>query len=341
MKNTSIFSAEVPGVEVDKLRPKIASTARRLLRIYLFLSFVCALFYWAGPMNLFDAVCHSMTTIATGGFSTHDESLAFFHSTYIEYVAPTFMILSGVNFSLYYYLSIRRGKVMLRNEELRTYLCALGVMIVFFMVSFYLAPVPAENLSTLPTGFEERLRSAYFHVASNMTSTGYSAQYFDYVSWGAAFWMPTVLIMGIGSCAGSTAGGIKVVRILIAVKTAFNEFIHQMHPRAVLSVRVNNQIIPNPLIRRTLSFIIIYLLLVVIGMVFFTYLNIDVDTSLGSCISMLSNVGPGTGLVGPASNFSHIPAAGKWLMSFYMLVGRLEIYTVLFLFLPNYWKERK
>jgi trk system potassium uptake protein TrkH len=341
MKNTSIFSAEVPGVEVDKLRPKIASTARRLLLIYLLLSFLCALFYWIGPMNFFDAVCHAMTTIATGGFSTHTQSIAYFHSTYLEYVAPTFMLLSGVNFSLYYYLSIRRGKVLLRNEELRTYLWGILVMVAFFMVSFYLAPVPAENLSTLPQGFEDRLRSAYFHVATNMTSTGYSAQYFDYVAWGAAFWMPTVFIMGIGSCAGSTAGGVKVVRVLIALKTAFNEFVHQLHPRAVLSVRVNGQIIPNQLVRRTLSFIIIYTFLVVFGMVFFTYIGIDVDTAMGSCISMLSNVGPGTGMVGPASNFAHIPAPGKWLMSFYMLVGRLEIYTVLFLFLPGYWKERK
>ena len=153
--------------------------------------------------------------------------------------------------------------------------------------------------------------------------------------------MPTVLIMGIGSCAGSTAGGIKVIRLLIAVKTAFNEFIRQLHPRAVLAVRVNGQVIPNNLIRRTLSFIIIYMLLVVIGMVAYTFMGLDVDTGLGSCISMLSNVGPGTGLTGPAGNFLLVPAAGKWLMSFYMLVGRLEIYSVLFLFMPSYWKERR
>ena len=147
--------------------------------------------------------------------------------------------------------------------------------------------------------------------------------------------------MGIGSCAGSTAGGVKIIRLLISVKTAFNEFVRQLHPRAVLAVRVNGQVIPNNLIRRTLSFIIIYIMLVVIGMVACTYMGLDIDTSLGSCISMLSNVGPATGLTGPAGNFFLVPAAGKWLMSFYMLVGRLEIYSVLFLFMPSYWKERR
>ena len=341
MKNTSIFSAEVPGVEVDKLRPKIASTARRLLLIYLALSLVCTIAYWAGPMNLFDAVCHSMTTIATGGFSTHTQSIAYYHSTYLEYISPLFMVLSGVNFSLYYYMTIRRPQALFRNEEFRTFLSIVGIMVVFFVLLFYFAPVPPENLSSLPQGFEERIRSAWFHVASVITSTGYSAQKFDYVAWGSAFWMPTVLILGIGSCAGSTAGGVKIIRLLIAVKTAFNEFIRQLHPRAVLAVRVNGQVIPNNLIRRTLSFIIIYTLLVVVGMVAYTFMGLDVDTGLGSCISMLSNVGPGTGLTGPAGNFFLVPAAGKWLMSFYMLVGRLEIYSVLFLFMPSYWKERR
>lgn len=341
MRNNSIFSAEVPGVEVDKLRPKIASTARRLLFIYLTLSLLCMLFYWAGPMNLFDAVCHSMTTIATGGFSTHSQSIAHYHSAYLECVAPTFMILAGVNFNLYYYLSIRRGRVLLRNEELRTYLSILGVMVAFFFLAFWLAPVAAENLGTLPVGWWDRLRSAYFHVATIITSTGYSAQHFDYVAWGAAFWMPTIFLMGIGACSSSTAGGIKVVRVMIAVKTAFNEFIQQLHPRAVLAVKVNNQVVPNPLVRRTLVFIIVYVFLVVFSMICFPFMGLNVDTALGSSISMLSNIGPGMGETGPAGNFAHIPAAAKWLMSFYMLVGRLEIYTVLFLFLPTYWKERK
>ncbi len=341
MKNSNVFSAEVTGLGLDKLTPRIGSTARRLLLIYLLLTFACVLCYWAGPMNLFDAVCHSMSTIATGGFSTHTQSIAYFHSTYLEYVCPFFMLISRVNFSLYYYMSIRRPQVLLKNEELRTFLAIVAFMVVFFVFLFYVAPVHTSDISTLPMGFEERFRSAFFHVSTTITSTGFSAQRFDYVAWGAPYWMPTVVIMAIGACAGSTAGGIKVVRIIICAKSVFNEFILQLHPRAVVSVKLSGRVVPSDRVRRALAFIFIYILLVVIGMVAFTLMGSDADTGLGSSIRMLSNVGPGTGSTGPASNFSHVPSIGKWMMSFYMLVGRLEVYSVLFLFLPQYWKERR
>ena len=342
MKNSNVFSAEVTGLGLDKLTPRIGSTARRLLLIYLLLTGVCVLCYWAGPMNLFDAVCHSMTTIATGGFSTHTASIAYYHSTYLEYVCPVFMLLSSVNFSLYYYMSIRRPQVLLKNEELRVFLCIVAFMVAFFVFLFYMAPlVHVRDVASLPQGFEERLRSAFFHVSTTITSTGFSAQKFDYVAWGAPYWMPTVVIMAIGACAGSTAGGIKVIRIIICAKSVFNEFILQLHPRAVMSVKVSGKVVPEDRTRRALAFIFVYVLLVVIGMTTFTFIGSDADTGLGSSISMLSNVGPGTGSTGPAGNFSRVPAFGKWMMSFYMLVGRLEIYSVLFFFMPSYWKERK
>lgn len=341
MKNSNLYSAEVTGLGLDKLRPKIGSTARRVLLIYLVLTGACALAYWLGPMNLYDAVCHSFTTIATGGFSTHTESIAFFHSGYIEYVACLFMIVSSINFSLYYYMSIRRSRVLFTNEEVRVFLAYIGVAVVGFMLLFYFAPVPEEAFEKLPKGFEETFRSALFHVSSVATSTGFSAQKFDYVAWGASFWMPTVVIMAIGSCAGSTAGGIKVIRIIICAKSVFNELILMLHPRAVLGVRVGKQIVPDNKVRQALSFIFIYILLVVIAMTCYSLLGADVDTALGSSISMLSNVGPATGATGPASTFAGVPPSGKWLMSAYMLIGRLEIFTVLFLLMPNYWKDRK
>jgi len=342
MKNSNVFSAEVTGLGLDKLTPKIGSTARRLLSIYLLLTLLCTLSYWIGPMDLFDAVCHSMTTIATGGFSTHTESMAYFHSTYLEYICPLFMLLSSVNFSLYYYMTIRRPQVLLKNEELRTFLGIVAFMVVFFFILFYVAPLPmGEGVEALPYGIEERFRSSLFHVTTTITSTGFSAQKFDYVAWGAPYWMPTVVIMGMGACAGSTGGGIKIIRIIICAKSVFNEFILQLHPRAILSVKVSGRVVPNDRVRRALAFIFIYVLLVVIGMIAFTLMGSDADTGLGSSISMLSNVGPATGSTGPASNFSKVPAIGKWMMSFYMLVGRLEIYSVLFLFLPGYWKERR
>jgi len=341
MKNSNLYSAEVTGLGLDKLRPKIGATARRVLLIYLVLTGCCALLYWAGPMSLFDACCHAFSTIATGGFSTHTDSIAYFHSSYIEYVASFFMIVSSINFSLYYYMSIRRSRVLFQNEEVRVFLGYLAVAVVGFVLLFYFAPVPDSATDTLPHGFEETVRSALFHVSSVATSTGFSAQKFDYVSWGASFWMPTVVIMAIGACAGSTAGGIKMIRIIICAKSVLNELILMLHPRAVLGVRVGRQIVPEHKVRQALSFIFIYILLVVIAMTCYSLLGADVDTALGSSISMLSNVGPATGATGPASTFAAVPAAGKWLMSAYMLIGRLEIFTVLFLLMPGYWKDRK
>lgn len=341
MKNSNVFSAEATGIGLDKLRPKIGSTARRLLIIYLILTSACALCYWAGPMNLYDAVCHSLTTIATGGFSTHSASMAYFHSAYIEYICSFFMIVSSINFSLFYYASIRRWHVLTHNEELRAFLYTVAFMTGFFCLLFASAPITNESLAALPNGVEESFRSALFHVSTVISSSGFAAQKFDYVAWGAPYWMPTVVIMAVGACAGSTAGGIKMIRALICVKSVKNEFIRQLHPRAVLSIKVNKNIIPEERVRRTLSFIFIYITLVVIGMTFFTYFGLDADTGLGSSISCLSNVGPGTGLTGPSGTFAHVPACCKWLMSFYMLVGRLEIYTVLFIFMPSFWRERK
>ncbi len=341
MKNSNIYSAEVTGLGLDKLRPKIGSTARRVLLIYLVLTGACAFFYWLGPMNLYDAVCHAFTTIATGGFSTHSKSIAYFQSSYLEYVASVFMIVSSLNFSLYYYMSIRRSRVLFRNEEVRVFLAYIAVAVVGFVLLFYFSPVPASAEAFMPKGFEETFRTALFHVSSIATSTGLSAQKFDYVAWGASFWMPTVVIMAIGACAGSTAGGIKIIRIIICAKSVFNELVLMLHPRAVLGVRIGKQIVPDNKVRQALSFIFIYILLVVIAMTCYSLLGADVDTALGSSISMLSNVGPGTGITGPAGTFAVVPPAGKWLMSAYMLIGRLEIFTVLFLFMPTYWKDRK
>ena len=340
-RNSNIYSAEVTGLSLDKLRPKIGATARRMLLIYLFLTSACAFFYWIGPMNLYDAICHSFTTIATGGFSTHTQSMAFFHSSYIEYVACLFMLASSVNFSLYYYLSIKRSDTLFKNEEFRTFFAIIAFAVVGFMLLFYFAPVPKTAEGTLPVGLEETFRSALFHVSSVMTSTGFDAQMFDYVAWGASFWMPTVVIMAIGSCAGSTAGGIKVIRVLICAKSVLKEFVLQLHPRAVIGVRISGRIVPDERVRRALAFVFLYIILVVIAMLCYSLLGADVDTALGSSISMLSNVGPATGATGPASNFANVPAAGKWLMSAYMLIGRLEIFTILFLFMPSFWKERK
>lgn len=341
LKNDNVFSAEATGIGLDKIRPKIGATARRLFIIYIILTALCATLYYAGPMNLYDAICHAFSTIATGGFSTHQASIAYFHSSYIEYVCSIFMILASINFSLYYYASIRKWHVIKQNEELKVFLSIIVFMVGFFCLLFYFAPIAHENMHKLPHGIEETIRTAIFHVSTVISSTGFSAQKFDYVAWGDPYWMPTVVIMAIGSCAGSTAGGMKVIRLIICAKSVRNEFIRLIHTRNVLSVKVNGNIISTERISRALGFLFLYISLVVFGMTAFTYMGLDADSGLGSCISMLSNVGPGTGMCGPAGTFAQVPAEGKWLMSFYMLVGRLEIYTVLLLLMPKFWKERK
>lgn len=341
MKNSNMYQAEVTGISLDKLKPKIGDTARRLLIIYLILTLLCAGAFWFGPMNLYDAINHSMTTIATGGYSTHGASMGYFHSAYIEYVASFFMIVASINFSLYYFLSIRRAKVFMRNEEMHAFLWIVLFSIAGFCLMFHFAPIHHHDPEALMPGPGiDTFRAAVFHVATTISSSGFQGEYFDYVGWGASFWMPTVLIMAVGSCAGSTAGGLKVVRLLLYIKVVMQEFRLMLHPRAVTSIKLNGQVVPQDRVGRAMGYIIMYTLLSVLGIVIFTMLGVDVDSAIGACISSLSNVGPATGVFGPASNFSAMPEAGKWLISFYMLVGRLEIFTVLFILLPGFWERR-
>ena len=339
MRNNKIFSAETSGIGMDKLSPKIATTARRLMMIYLVLTIVCALFYYAGPMNAFDAICHSFTTTATGGFSTRTASIAYYNSPYIEYVAAVFMFLSSLNFGMFYYAIIRRWDIIRSNEELNAFVKIVLTAVVVFVLLYNFASHAPESLHTLPMGLEEQFRSALFHVTSIISSTGYAAMKFDYVSWGDVYLIPTIMLMIIGSCAGSTAGGIKVVRFVVALKAIRNEFIKQLHPRAVLSVSLGGRVMENERVRRTLCFFVIYAIMIMLAISVMTLLGMDFTTAFGSSISALSNIGPGAGMTGPASNYSMVHPAIKWLMSFYMLVGRLEIYTVLFLFMPSFYKK--
>ena len=339
MRNNNIFSAEATGITLDKFSPKIGSTARRLLMIYAILTIVCTICYYLGPMNLFDAICHSFTTIATGGFSTHTASIAYYNSAYIEYTCSIFMILSSLNFGMFYYAFIKRWDIIKSNEELNVFLKIIVFTIVVFMLLFNFYPSVDNINSSLPMGIEEQFRTSLFHVATIISSSGFAATKFDYIAWGDVFLMPTLLLMIIGSCAGSTAGGIKVVRFIVVLKAIKNEFFKQLHPRAVLSVNLGGRVMNDERVKRTLSFVIIYMALVMIGITITSYFGMDSLTGFGSTVSALSNIGPGAGLTGPANNYSDINIVAKWLLSFYMLVGRLEIYTVLFLFMPSFYKK--
>lgn len=337
MKNSTMFSAEMSGLTINRLQPKIGATSRRLLLIYLVLTLVCILLFWLGPMNLFDALCFALSTIATGGYGTHTASIGYFHSAYVEYVCAAFMLISSVNFGLYYYLSILRGRYSLKNEEVRAFSLTVVGLVALFCLLFRFTQF--DGSVAIPQTGEDIFRTSLFHVATIISSSGFQAQAYDYVGWGTAFWMPTVVMMIIGGCTVSTAGGIKMMRVLIYLKYALREFRTHLHPNAIIGIKFNGRVIADRHIRRVMSFLVIYVFLLIVSCALMTmFMGFDLTDAFGAAVSSLGNTGLALGSLGPANNFVAVPAAGKLLLSFLMLVGRLEIFTVLFLFMPKAWK---
>lgn len=336
--NKQLFSTEATSVTMNKVRPKTRETARGILLIYTALTIICAIFYVVGPMNLFDALCHAMTTLGTGGFGTHQENMAFFQSSYIEYVCSIFMFMSGVNFALYFFAMTGNWKPLKTNEELRWYIVSTVIFVAIFFVLFRLNPSHSES-AQMPNTMADSFRAALFHVTSIFTSCGFQGSYCDYDAWGAAFWMPTIVMMVSGACAGSSSGGMKLIRFILCIKNTRNEFVLHKHPNAILPVKISKHIIDYELISRTLAFIFLFLIVVVIGTFILTLTGISFDTAFGSCISAISNTGPGFGAAGPALNFATLPDFAKWVLSILMLIGRLEIYTILLMFTTYFWKD--
>lgn len=341
---TMLFSAEASGLGVQKLHPKMSVTARRLWIIYIGFTVICALAYWAGPMSLYDSVCHAFTTVASGGFSTHQASIGYYNSSYLEYICSLFMLMSGVNFSLYYFLI--RGDVSLfaKNEELHWFLRMVVIFVIVIAGLFYIAPmvdtVNTDVAAYPQSDFESRFRTALFHVSSIITSTGYQGSCFDYTLWGGLFLVPTLLMMVSGSCAGSTSGGIKVIREMICFKSINNTIKQMLHPSAVFSVRVSKEVVSNDMLLRTLNFLFYYVILCVVSIVILDVSGCSFEESVFNTITSLSNMGPGVGSTGPAASFSGLTTLAKWEMSFLMLIGRLEIFTVLLLFSPAFWNKK-
>jgi trk system potassium uptake protein TrkH len=257
-----MFSAEMSGIGVKKLHPKMMMTARKLLGIYIILTILCGFMYWLGPMSTFDAICHALTTMSSGGFSTHQASISYFNSPYIEYVASAFMFASGINFSLYYFLFTGQGKLFRENEELRWYIGAVVLMMAIFIALFYFAPelnTILTQVDSYPQGFENRFRTSLFHVTSIITSTCFQATNYDYDLWGGLFLIPTFIMMASGACAGSTSGGIKIIREVISIKSISNIFRRLLHPNALFSVKVSNEVIDDDKTRRVVNFLIIFM----------------------------------------------------------------------------------
>jgi trk system potassium uptake protein TrkH len=323
-----LFVAEVPGPVPDKLHPRVKGTAKRLWLIYVTLTVAQTLLLWIGDMDLYDAVCHSFTTMATGGYSTKQASVAHWDSPYIHYVIILFMFIAGTNFTLSYFAMHFRFRRLFVDEEFRYY---FGIVFIFTLFMTLIM------IFSMNVAVEESFRNTLFQVVSLITTTGYITS--DYELWKPILIIALVILMFIGGSAGSTGGGIKVVRIVLVLKNSALELKRLIHPNAVIPVRYNRQTVNPQIITNVLAFVSFYFLISIVGVIIMSAFNYDLDTSLGAVVTCLGNVGPGLGLVGPVDSFSHVPALGKWFLSFLMLIGRLELFTVLILFTPEFWKK--
>ena len=343
-KKMSLFAAEAPGLSVEKLAPTMGATSRLLWIIYIVLTVLCAICYALGPMNRFDAVCHAMTTIATGGFSTHQASIGYFQSHYIEYVCIFFMLLSGINFAMYHFLFNGRFDVIRRNEELRWYLLTILGFTLLFVGRFYFAPrfnvFTDEQLASHPTMMGERVRTSLFHVVALLSSTGFQGSNFDYDMWGRLFLIPTVVLMIVGGCAGSTSGGIKMVRVIVLFKYVKKTIKELIHSSSMYNIKVSGQNVDELSLKRVLSFFSLFIIVFIVNVVVLTATGMQLEEGAISFLTCFSNYGPGSGITGPSGNFASIPLAAKWLLSFDMLVGRLEIFTILLLFTRSFWRRK-
>ena len=343
-KKMSLFAAEAPGLSVEKLAPTMQATSRLLWLIYIALTLLCALCYYLGPMNRFDAICHAFATIATGGFSTHQASIGYFQSHYVEWVCILFMMLSGINFAMYHFLFNNRFDVIKRNEELRWYLFAIFGFTVVFMARFYFASQynlgTEEQLASHPHTEGDRLRTSLFHVVALLSNTGFQGSNYDYDLWGRIFLIPTVLLMIVGGCAGSTSGGIKMVRVIVLIKYIKKTLNELIHSSTMYTIKISGQSVDETAARRVMSFFALFMLLFMTNVVLLSAFGMGLEEGAISFLTCFSNYGPGSGITGPSGNFDAISNPAKWLLSFDMLVGRLEIFTVLLLFTRGVWKSR-
>jgi trk system potassium uptake protein TrkH len=321
-----LFVAEVPGPTPDKFHPRVKETAKRLWVIYVIFTLSETVLLALGDMSLFDAICHAFTTMATGGYSTQQASIAAF-SPYAQYVITVFMFLAGTNFALSYYALHFQFDKVFKNEEFRFY--------VGFLVGFTILITSILWFGNfLP--FEESFRHAVFQVVSITTTTGYVTT--DYLQWAPFLVVIIFMLMFLGGSGGSTGGSIKIVRVALLIKNSALELKRLIHPNAILPVRLNKKSINPQIITNILAFVVLYMMLLAGSTIVMSAMGYDLDSSLGSVAATLGNIGPGIGAVGPAENYAHIPVFGKWFLSFLMLVGRLELFTVLILFSPAFWK---
>lgn len=323
-----LFSAEVPGVTKDKFHPRVKETAKRLWGIYVILTATQVVLLLIGGLNLFDAINHSFTTMATGGFSTKNASTAHFDSVFVQYVFIVFMLFAGMNFTLHYFALHLKFEPFKRSTEFKFYILFIFAATIIIM----LVHRPHHDFE-----LEEAFRQSLFHVTSLVTTTGFVSS--DYENWAPFSRMFFFTLLFIGGCAGSTGGGIKFARHYLLLKNGLLEFKRLVHPRAIVPVRFNGKAVSPEIISNVQAFFIIYILLFVFGSVVLSLIGLDFFTAAGAVATCIGNVGPGMGVVGPVGNFTDLPDLSKWILSFFMLVGRLELFTVLVLFSSAFWRK--
>ena len=327
-RSMHLMRAEVPGPVVGKLVPRMRDTAKILYAVYTALTLLLIVLLWAGGMPLFESVCHAFGAAGTGGFSVKDVGIAAYPSTYIHVVLSVFMLLFGINFSLYHLILIGRWKNAVRSEELRTYLVIVAAAVILITV----------NTLSMAENFGLSLRDAFFQVSSIITTTGYATVNFD--AWPAFSKMILVLLMFFGACAGSTGGALKISRVVILFKSARQEVRKLLHPRAITVVRIEGKPIGTDLLRSTLAFFLLYIACLALGVFLLSLGEQDFETNFTATLACLSNIGPGLGKVGPTGNYGFYSSASKVLLSFEMLAGRLELFPIIMLFSPLTYRKK-
>jgi len=324
----ALYRAEAPGPTAERVKPRMKETAKTLWTVYFILSAVETGLLMTGGMPIYDALCHTFGTMATGGFSTQNASIAAY-GAYIQWIIIGFMFLAGCNFILHYQGLRGKVKSYLRSEEFRVYL----------FITLILIPVFTVVLALGGRGFSEStLRQSVFQIVSILTTTGYTTA--DFNLWPAFLKISLIFLMFVGGCAGSTGGGMKVIRVYIAMKTAFKNILQTILPNAIMPLKIDSKPVSDTYVVRGAAYFIIYMFLFLFGTVVMTITeNTDLVTAFSASVACLSNIGPGLGQVGAMENYSWISPVGKWVLSFLMLAGRLELYAILILFMPAAWRK--
>ncbi len=326
---SQMFNAEIPSITHERFRPRVTQAAKRLWGVYLFLTLLLVGLLWLGPMDLYDSVNHALTTISTGGYSTKNASIAYWDSAYIEYITILFMFIGATNITLIYFFFNGQVKKLFKDEEFRWFFWAIVTFTGITTIWLLYQGITSDFLTAI--------RQAAFQVVALVSTTGLATE--NYIEWGPFFWMIALIMMFICGCAGSTSGGLKTGRVVILVKNLFNEFKKQTHPHAIIPVRMDSRVVSADIVHRILAFVFAYTALIVFSSIVLMVDGLGFEESIGAAISAISNIGPALGELGPMDNYANVPIFSKWYLSFLMLTGRLEVFTVLTLLVPGFWKQ--